>query len=466
MDHPEIEHVTDASQRSRPGLFVTFLALFLAVTVAFRVLLVAPAEQRAEAADDGRFATVWEAWRALGTERELAESRTPGAAARAVQHMAIVADHDPISLSDRLESVIGTPPSSVPNGLDDVWRAWQLLRDDGSPVSTEMLTRAAIAGLGAAADPALRYLSSDEFESVRDYFEGDPYEGIGAFVIETSAGPMIEEVFVGEPAERAGLKSGDVIQAVDDRSTVGFSVQKIVELVKGPPGSDVRLSVLPAGESEPRDVIVTRATIPEPSFRSEVFEGDIAYIWLFRFHRETGEEFRRKLESLIGEGVRGIVLDMRYNPGGSLDAATSVASEFLSGGIVMYEIRNDERREDWVVQEGGVATEIPLVVVVNGHSASAAEVVAGALQAHGRADVFGTRTYGKGSVQTFRELSDGSALYLTVARWFTPDGRMIQDAGIVPDVRIPLTGSRIDIQLVAAYSRVLGLADQRDSAAA
>ena len=466
MNRPETDQPAGANRASRPGRFFAFAALFLAATVVFRVLLVAPPDQRAEAANDGRFATVWEAWQTIGAEGAFTESRIPDAAARAVQHMAIVAQQDPVSLSDRLQTVTAAPPSLVPEGLGDVWRAWRLLRDDGSSVSVELLARAAIAGLGAETDPALRYLSKDEFEAVKDYFAGDTYEGIGAFVVGTPDGPTIDEVFIGEPADRAGLKPGDLILAVGDRSTEGLDLQQVTDAVKGPPGSDVRLRILPAGETEPREVTVTRATVPGPSLRSEVLDGDVGYIWLFRFHRGTAEEFHRRVESQIEQGIRGIVLDMRNNPGGSLDSAVSIASEFLSNGIVMYEISNDGGREDWAVREGGIAAEIPLAVIVNSASASAAEVVAGALQAHDRAQLFGATTYGKGSVQTFRQLSDGSALYLTVARWFTPDGRVIQGNGITPDVQLPSTGPRIDIHLIAAYAQVMQLAERRELDAA
>ena len=466
MDRPANDQSAGPARAPRAGRFLVFTALFLAATVAFRVLLAAPPDQRAEATNDGRFATVWEAWRTIGAEGALEEAAVPEAAARAVQHMAIVAEQDPAALSSRLETMTATPPSSVPEGLGDVWRAWRLLREDEAPVSSETLARAAIAGLGAGADPALRYLSEDEFETVRDYFAGDTYEGIGAFVVATPDGPAIDEVFVGEPADRAGLRPGDVIVAVDGRSTAELDLQAMIETVKGPPGSDVRLRVLSAGETEPRDVVVTRATVPGPSLRSEVLDGDIGYIWLFRFHRGTAEEFHRRVESQMDQGARGIVLDMRYNPGGSLESAVRVASEFLSNGIVMYEVSNEGEREDWPVREGGIAPEIPLAVIVNGGSASAAEVVAGALQAHGRAQLFGARTYGKGSVQTFRQLSDGSALYLTVARWFTPDGRVIQDNGITPDVQLPRTGSRFDVQLIAAHARVLELVAERERLAA
>jgi carboxyl-terminal processing protease len=450
------------AQPNRHGRLFTLFVIFLAITVGFRVLFVATPEQRAEAIDDGRFAAVWEVWQALGSEHDPDESATSTAAARAVVQMAIVADEDPSTLSDRLLSYAVAVPPSVPEGLEDVWRAWSLLKSDYASVSTESLARAAISGLGEA-DAALRYLSGEEFDTIRDYFAGDTYEGIGAFVTESDAGPMIDEVFIGEPADRAGLMPGDVILTVDGVSTKGLAMERIVEIIKGPLGSDVDIEFLRPGETEPTMVIVTRATVPGPSIRSEMLEGEIAYIWLFRFHQETGGEFHRKLEALIDQGVRGVVLDMRGNPGGSVGSAIQVASEFLSGGIVMYEISNDGEREDWPVRADGLTPNIPLAVIVNRASASAAEVVAGAIQSHGRAELFGTRTYGKGSVQTFRRLRDGSGLYLTIARWYTPDGKEIQDSGIEPDVRLPFSITTIgDVPLVAAYSAVLDLADSAE----
>ncbi|MDA1096613.1 MAG: S41 family peptidase, partial [Chloroflexi bacterium] len=245
---------------------------------------------------------------------------------------------------------------------------------------------------------------------------------------------------------------------VDGPSTDGLDLGAVVDLIKGPPGSDVLLEILRVGGIESVIVVVKRAVVPGPSLKSEMLEGDIAYIWLLRFHQETGNEFRRKLQSLIDDGARGLVLDMRENPGGSLSAATFIASEFLSDGIVLYEVSNSGKREDWPVQSGGIALDLPVVVIVNGHSASAAEVVAGALQSHDRARLYGSTTYGKGSVQTFRQLADGSALYLTVARWHTPDGREIQGLGIEPDIFVPWLvrssggGLLVDAALEVAYS--------------
>lgn len=460
MGPTRIETPVSATRVRHHGRLFTVFALFAALTILSRVLLVAPPEQRAEATDDGRFATVWEAWRTLGDEIAPDDSETSTAAARAVRQMAIVANEDPVSLSDRLPTVSSPTPPSVPEGLQDVWRAWRLLKVDYADLSTESLARAAITGLGADSDPALRYLSPDEFEDILDYFDGDTYEGIGAFVTESKRGPMIDEVFIGEPADKAGLVEGDVILSVDGKSTVGLELGRVIEIVKGPPGSEVELLILSEGETAPRTLVITRATVPGPSLRSEILDGEIGYIWLFRFHRESGDEFHKKLQSLIDQGVRGLVLDMRGNPGGSLGSAAQIASEFLSDGIVMYEISNNGEREDWAVRDGGLSPELPLVVIVSGGSASAAEVVAGALQAHRRARLFGSTTYGKGSVQTFRQLSDGSALYLTIARWYTPDGQVIQGRGIAPDVSIPvLRRSPTDVPLIVAYTELLEMVD-------
>ena len=463
MNLDETQPPTSGERTRRRGRLITAFVIFVAATIAFRVFLIAPPEQRGEVADNGRFATVWEAWRTLGNEHPADDSATSNAAAEAVKQMAIVASEDPITLSDRLLTLNADAPSSVPEGLEDVWRAWRLLRNDYADVSSETLARAAISGLGLDSDPALRYLSKDEFESLRDYFGGDTYAGIGAFVSESPRGPMIDEVFTDEPADLGGLDPGDVILSVDGQSTADLSLDRVVEIIRGPSGSMIELEILPASGTVPKTVVITRATVPGPSLRSEVLEGEIGYIWLFRFHSETGDEFRRKLAALMEEGIRGLVLDMRDNPGGSLNSAVKVASEFLSDGIVMYEISNDGARDDWPVREDGIAPDLPLAVIVNGASASAAEVIAGALQAHQRAKLFGTRTYGKGSVQTFRPLSDGSALYLTVAYWHTPDGRLIQDRGIDPDVPLSMsTRSVTDVPLVVAYSAVLDLAGLSD----
>lgn len=446
----------DGDQTKRVALLTALFLIFVASALTFRFLMAAPPDLRTTITPERQFAVVWEAWRALETASGTHAPSGPGAAARAVEQMALVANVDPTELPARLEKVTQRPPSSVPQGLDDVWRAWRVIHSERPKTPTEAVVRAAIQGL-AGEDPAARYLDSSDYEGARDYFQGAAYEGIGAWVGEgeDNGKPIvfISETMPDSPAAAAGLRRGDIILSVNGQSIEGLVQRQVVEMVRGPRGTEVQLQVRGLEETETRTVKVTRGLVNTPSLQSDISgDGMIGYIRILVFQTDTGTEFRQTLRSLLDQGIKGLVLDMRNNPGGSLRGATAVASEFLEDGIVMYEISNEGKREEWPVESNGIAQDLPLVVVVNEYSASAAEVVAGALQDRDRAKLYGTTTYGKGSVQQFQELSNGGALYATVSHWYTPGGRQIQDSGIAPDIQILAASPAVDVQLYAAYS--------------
>lgn len=454
----------------RAGLLAFLFLSFVVLTLAFRLLLVASPEQRNAASIDGDFAVVWEAWRTLEKASGGNLQVSDAVIEHAIQEMVTAASVGESSdLSERIDVYSARPPTSVPEGLGDIWRAWRILHSDYPDAPPDLLARAAIAGLsGEVGDRALRYLSEEEYAGARDFFAGDSYEGIGAYVDKIDGFPIILEPFLGGPAEEAGLQVGDRILAVAGQSVEGLTLDEVVDLVKGPSDTVVTIEVLGLDDLEPRTVDVTRRVVPGTSVYAQVLddEAQIGYIRLVRFHRTTGEDFRTVLESLLERGIQGLILDMRNNPGGSLQAATEVTSQFVSDGLVMYEVSNDGQRSDWATLRGGLALDLPLAVLVNANSASAAEVVAGALQDHERADIYGERTYGKGSVQTFQELSDGSALYLTISRWHTPNGQQIEGLGIESDVAVPLTFNDylndIDRALVVAYDDLLEIVTSSD----
>ncbi|MBI4236758.1 MAG: PDZ domain-containing protein, partial [Chloroflexi bacterium] len=370
----------------RAALYVALLIAFAALALAFRLFLAAPPEKRAALASESQVAVIWEAWHVLENTAGTAGLPEKQVAADAVRAMALAVRENPADFSKRLESLKRRPPSSVPSGLADVWRAWQLLRVEHPEMPVKDLADAAILGLASGTgDPATHYLEVPQYEEARGYFEGDTYEGIGAWVDETDEGIVISETFVGGPGEAAGLRRGDRILAVNGHSTEGLTHEEVVTLIKGPRGTQVELRVQGSEDPQPRTVVATRELIPGPSLLSDIYSNEIGYIQLFRFHQTTGEEFRRTLQSLLDQGIQGLILDLRNNPGGSLRGATAVASQFLSDGIVLYEIGNTGERQDWKVEADGIAPHLPLVVIVNGASASAAEIVAGALQDAGRA---------------------------------------------------------------------------------
>lgn len=261
------------------------------------------------------------------------------------------------------------------------------------------------------------------------------YEGIGALVnVGDSQALEIVRVFKGSPAEAQGILAGDLVIAVDDRSIIGLSLDEMVALVRGPSGSEVKLTVARSGVDEPFDVVVTRAAISVPLVESRMIGADIAYISLAQFDGTATDQLSREIQSLLARNPAGLILDLRGNPGGFLDEAISVTDLFLDDGIVMYERERDGGEEVFRSDTGDLAEQIPLVVLVDRGSASASEILAGAVQDRGRGILIGTLTFGKGSVQRIHTLSDGSEMRVTIARWFTPNDRAIHGEGLEPDI--------------------------------
>jgi carboxyl-terminal processing protease len=218
-----------------------------------------------------------------------------------------------------------------------------------------------------------------------------------------------------------------------------MSLAEAVLEIRGPEGTAVRLLVLHQGDTEPEEIEIIRAKIELPSVRFEMKE-DIAYINITHFSKRTSEELSPVLESVIQQMATGIILDLRSNPGGSLEAVVDVASHFLEEGIVVSIVDNEEKQTGLEVEPNGATIGLPMVVLVDNYSASGSEVLAGALQDYGRATIAGAKTYGKGSVNILRQLKDGSGLYVTTARWLTPNGRLIEGEGLYPDYELELVG--------------------------
>jgi carboxyl-terminal processing protease len=266
------------------------------------------------------------------------------------------------------------------------------------------------------------------------------FGGVGIEVTVDEEGELVVVApIVGTPAQRAGIMPGDRILAIDGEETEGMHFIEAVLKIRGEPGAQVTLRVLHEGEDVPQDYVITREEIDAASVLPKMLPGNIAHIEVGHFTSRTDSEITSALEDIIADDVSGIILDLRDNPGGVLKAAVAVASQFLEEGIVVYVIDGEGNEEEWRVEEGGLATKLPLVVLVNSNSASSSEVVAGALQDHMRGIVIGTQTLGKGTVNHFRELSNGSAIYITSARWYTPNRQQIEGQGIIPDEIIEIT---------------------------
>ena len=341
--------------------------------------------------------------------------------------------------------IVSNPPESV--ALGRVEEAWQVILNDfvdKAKIDQEALSTGAIKGMiEALDDPYAAYYDADEYRLLRGTSIEGSYGGIGAVITIDNGNLTVVSLIEGTPAEREGIKPKDKILEIDGISTAGMSLDKAALKIQGKAGTQVTLLILHQGEENPVTIVVTREEIKVPSVRLKTISENIAHIKIDYFSIRTGSELASVLEETQASGVKGLILDLRDNPGGSLDAAVSVASQFLKEGIVLYALNSDGERETWDVKAGGLATELPLAVLVNRNSASSSEVVAGALQDHGRGMLIGNETFGKGSINHFRQLSDGSAIYITIGRWYTPNGRQIEGNGLTPDIVVDRTDQDI-----------------------
>ena len=326
--------------------------------------------------------------------------------------------------------------------LDIVDEAWDILfRDyvDKDKLDESKLSQGAIKGMVEALDdPYTSYLDPETYQTTITGFEGK-YEGIGATVAIRDDQIVIIAPIAGSPADKAGVRAGDKILEIDGESTSGMSLAEAVLLIRGSQGTSVSILVLHQDETEPVEIEIVRAEIELDSVLYEMRQ-DIAYINITHFSEPTDGELSSALESVIAEGATAIILDLRSNPGGLLQSVVDVASHFLTEGVVVSVVSNQGKQTANLVKSKEVTTDLPMVILVDSFSASGSEVLAGAMQDHERATVAGTITFGKGSVNILRELSDGSGLYVTTARWLTPDGRLIEGEGISPDYELELEG--------------------------
>jgi carboxyl-terminal processing protease len=334
----------------------------------------------------------------------------------------------------------GSPEQSVedlPPEFDRVAEVWELLQREHinrEQLDAEEVSEGAIRGmLQALDDPYASFLDSEQFEVESQDFQGF-FEGIGAQVGMRDGKLTIIAPIPDTPAERAGIRPGDVILEINKESTANITLLEAVSKIRGEKGTDVELLVLHLDEPEPETIIVERGVIPLNSVRFSMLDNGIGHLKIVNFTDTTNQEVEEALEEFKRSNGDGMVLDLRNNPGGLLRSVVDVASQFLDEGLVLYEIDAQGNRTDWKVKPDGKSQDIPLVVLINEFSASASEVLSGALIDHDRATVIGTKSFGKGSVNTLRQLSDGSGVYFSIARWHTPDGTLIEGEGITPDV--------------------------------
>jgi len=340
-------------------------------------------------------------------------------------------------------------PSGVEKTFAPFWEAWDLVNKrfvNREAVEPTRMTQGAIEGMLASLGDwgHTRYVPPNDIKGLEERLEGR-LEGIGAGLGVRNGKPTIENTMPGSPARAAGLKPGDVLLEVQGKSVATMPLGQIVDLVRGEPDSKVKLRVAREGASEPLEFSIARAHVSVPDASWAMLPGlPIAHIAVHSFGFSAEAQLKKALADARKAGAKGLVIDVRRNPGGIKDQAVAVASEFLKDGNVVIELDAQGNRKTIPVTEGGSATDLPLAVLVDEGSASAAEIFAGAIQDHRRGKLVGKKTNGQGTVLEPFSLSDGSALLLAVAEWLTPEGREIWHKGISPDIEVTLpTGAII-----------------------
>lgn len=310
-------------------------------------------------------------------------------------------------------------------------------------VDDETLVRGAIDGMLAALDPHSAYLDGSDLERLETLIDGN-YQGLGLSVTMEDGAVKVISPFRGSPAEKAGVKAGDFVTHLDGKLIYGMELDEAVEQMRGPAGTSIRLTIFRPGRDDPLDVTVVRGVIELEPVTSELKPGKIGLITVNEFSRDVGADVKRAVQSLrrkAGGTLSGLILDLRSNPGGSLDEAVALSDLFLDSGQIVSQRGRIKRENIYYdaekVYRGDAAEGVPLIVLIDAGSASASEIVAGALQDHHRALIMGERSFGKGSVQTLLPLTSDSALKLTTARYYTPSGRSVQEGGIEPDIKVP-----------------------------
>jgi len=360
------------------------------------------------------------------------------------------------------------PASSEEGAFRVFWEAWHILEHDfyGDLPDAQEMTYSAIRGVVDGLDDKYTAFLEPRIASIIREDMSGAFDGIGAVVNMNKDGKLeIVQTLEGKPAARAGLRPGDIVLAVDDTVIEKMTVFDAVALIRGPAGSIARLTIKRQGLEESFVVEIVRQRIEIPIVESRMLDDDIAYLKLFEFSAEATSKLRTDLQSLLAEEPRGLIFDLRNNPGGLLDVAIEVGSQFVGEGSILVEKLKDGQDRDHPARRGGLATDIPLVVLVNGGTASASEIVAGAIQDTSRGILIGEKTFGKGSVQLSHNLSDSSELRVTSAYWFTPKGRAIHEEGLTPDIQVDITEEDIeadrDPQLQRAIEYLRGLIDEK-----
>lgn len=348
---------------------------------------------------------------------------------------AIILDMGVLAERDEPKEALAPLPLNELRSFTEVFS--RIKTDYVEPVEDKKLLEDAVQGMLAGLDPHSAYLDADSFKDMRVETEGQ-FGGLGIEVTMENGFVKVVSPIEDTPAARAGVKPGDLIIRLDDKAVKGLTLTEAVRLMRGKPGSDITLTIVREGATKPLKITLTRAVIKIQSVKSRMLESGFGYVRVTQFQAGTDKglaEALKKLETENKGTLRGMILDLRNNPGGVLNSAVGVSDAFLDNGLIVYtEGRVADSKMKLSATPGDLLSGAPMVVLINGGSASASEIVAGALQDHKRAVIMGTKSFGKGSVQTIIPVSNGAALKITTARYYTPSGRSIQASGIVPDI--------------------------------
>jgi carboxyl-terminal processing protease len=351
-------------------------------------------------------------------------------------------------------SLIQSSPGNPEVDMSLFWEVWHRLESgyvDKAKIDRQKMVYGAISGMTSSiGDPYTVFLPPEANQDAKDNLNG-VFEGIGAQLGIVDKQIVVVAPLKGMPAEKAGILSGDIIYKVNGEETISWSVPQAVEKIRGPKGSQVKLDVIHEGAKEPISIEVTRDTIQVPSVESE-FKDNVAILKLYQFGDNTNREWEQEVAKIVdrcgasgNSSCKGLVFDLRNNPGGYLQGSVFVASEFLKDGLVVTQEHASGSKEEYTVKRVGVLRSIPMVVLINKGSASASEIVAGALKVRGRAKLVGEKSFGKGSVQEAQDLPGGAGLHVTTAKWLLPDGTWINGAGVMPDVEVADNNETPDI---------------------
>lgn len=422
---------------SRSSFTLIAVAAFAAM---FLLVACTSDSEEPEAGDD--LALVWEAWAEIQENyANLEELDSDSVTAGAMSSLLEFSGVEPYPFLTDLGRLRGQAPPHVPGELGDIWRAVAVYRqtnpDFDRPILVETVLDGLLDGLG---DPSSVFLNAERYPQAKENLETSiegSYLGIGARVI-SQDGLILLFPFSGSPAEKGGVEPGDILLTVEGESVSGQAVQSVVDKVGGPEGTKVKLEVGRQGEPESLELDVFRGNVDVPSVASQLTPGGIGYMRVSRFRDNTGEQVFSALESLNQFQMLALILDLRTNPGGSVEAAGEVAGQFLPTGTLFRTVEGqDGARSEQLILEDSKRLDLEdllLVVLVNDQTVGEAEAVAAALQDSGRAFVVGTESFGEGSDYSFIELSDNSAMYLPTSRWYTPSGNWLGGEGIKPDL--------------------------------